>query len=262
MPNTDELKSRLTKLGFNYLADNFADFCAQNQKKNRSIYEIIEQIASLETEEKLRRGILRRVTSANLGRFRALSEYDWNWPKKINRETVEDLMTLNFLGEPANAIIFGSSGVGKTMIAKNIAYQAALSGHSALFVDASEMLSDLERQESPRLLKLRMSHYARPSVLIIDEVGYLSYSNRAADLMFQLVSRRHEKVSTIVTTNVAFKDWNTVFPGAACMVALIDRLTHRAEIIAIEGDSYRRKEAAERKQKKTKKGSTSNDTTN
>ena len=120
MPNTDELKSRLTKLGFNYLADNFADFCAQNQKKNRSIYEIIEQIASLETEEKLRRGILRRVTSANLGRFRALSEYDWNWPKKINRETVEDSMTLNFLSEPANAIIFGSSGVGKTMIAKTL----------------------------------------------------------------------------------------------------------------------------------------------
>jgi DNA replication protein DnaC len=107
-----------------------------------------------------------------------------------------------------------------------------------------------------------MSHYARLSVLIIDEVGYLSYSNRAADLMFQLVSRRHEKVSTIVTTNEAFKDWNTVFPGAACMVALIDRLTHRAEIIAIEWDSYRRKEAAERKQKRTKKGSTSNDTTN
>ena len=140
-------------------------------------------------------------------------------------------MTLNFLSEPANAIIFGSSGVGKTMIAKNIAYQSALAGHSALFVEASEMLSDLERQESPRLLKLRMSYYARPSVLVIDEVGYLSYSSRAADLIFQLVSRRHEKVCTIVTTNVAFKDWNTIFPGAACMVALIDR-QHQGTVYA------------------------------
>lgn len=220
------------------------------------------QIAHLELQERLRRGSLRRVNGAVLGRYRPLSEFDWAWPKKINRDAIEELMTLKFIEEPANIVIFGPSGVGKTMIAKNIAYQAALHGHSALYTEASEMLSDLERQESPRLLKLRLSRYSKPKLLVIDEVGYLSYSNRAADLMFQLISRRHERTSTIVTTNVAFKDWATVFPGAACMVALIDRLTHRAEIVPIEGDSYRRKEAGERKQKKGKKGDDTHDTLN
>jgi len=258
----EELRATLIKLGFHYLADNISDFCARATKKKLSPYEMTEQIARLENEERLRRGVLRRVNAAAIGRFRSLSNYDWSWPKKINREAVEDLMLLKFLEEPANVVIFGPSGVGKTMIAQNIAYQAALSGHTVLFTEASEMLQDLERQESSRLLKLRMMRYTKPKLLIIDEVGYLSYSNRSADLMFQLISRRHEKTSTIITTNASFKDWGTVFPGAACMVALIDRLTHRAEIISIEGDSYRRKEASERKQKKSKKGSTADESSN
>ena len=251
---TDELKALLMNLGLHYLAKNMADFCAQATKRRLSPLEIAALIARLETDERSRRGILRRVNSAALGRFRSMAEFDWAWPKKISREMVEDLMTIKFLEEPANVVIFGPSGVGKTMIAKNLAYQAAMEGHASLFVEASEMLQDLERQESPRLLKLRMARYAKPKLLVIDEVGYLSYSNRAADLLFQLLNRRHEKVSTIISTNVAFKDWGTIFPGAACMIALIDRLTHRAEILAIEGDSYRRKEAGERKRAKAKKG--------
>jgi len=250
---TDELKNRFQKLGFHYLADHVADFCAGAAKKKLSAYELVEQLAYLEQQERMHRGSLRRVNAAVLGRYRPLSEFDWAWPKKINRDAIDELMTLKFIDEPANVVIFGPSGVGKTMIAKNIAYQAALMGHSALYTEASEMLSDLERQESPRLLKLRLSRYSKPRLLVIDEVGYLSYSSKAADLMFQLISRRHERSSTIITTNVAFKDWTTVFPGAACMVALIDRLTHRAEIISVEGESYRRKEASERKHKKPKK---------
>ena len=258
----EELNKLFLKLGFHYLAKSSADFCAHIAKKKLSAYELIEQLARLEDEERLRRGLMRRVSCAGLGRFRPLGDYDWNWPKKINREAIEELMTLKFVDEPANVFIFGPSGIGKTMIAKNIGYQAALCGHGVLFTEASEMLSDLERQESPRMLKLRLQRYTKPKLLVIDEVGYLSYSNRAADLLFQLVSRRHEKTSTIITTNVAFKDWGVVFPGAACMVALIDRLTHRAEIISIEGDSFRRKEAGERRQKKNAKTEPENELPN
>ncbi len=118
---------------------------------------MIEYLAKQEREERLRRGLVRRISAASLGRYRPLSEFDWNWPKKIDRNAVEELMKLKFIEEPANVIIFGSSGVGKTMIAKNIAYQAALLGHSTLFTEASEMLADLERQESPRLLKLKLA---------------------------------------------------------------------------------------------------------
>ena len=246
------IEKQLNQLGFHYLAHHHADFCAQAAKSKLSPYQMIERIISCEEKENLDRGVARRIQSSCIGRFRPLNEFDWSWPKQINREMVDDLMTLKFIDEPANAIIFGSSGVGKTTIAQNIAYEAAIRGHSTLFVHASDMLADLERQESPRLLKQRLTRYTRPKVLVIDEVGYLSYSTQAADLLFQVITRRHEVAATIITTNLAFKEWHTVLPGAACLVALIDRLTHRAEILAIEAESYRKKESMVRNQLKTK----------
>ena len=251
--NSTELESTLQSLGLHYLARHSADFCAMLTRKKLSPYETIEAIARLEQSERTRRGAARRVNAAQLGRFAPLSDYDWTWPTKIDRDGIEDVMTMKFAEEPANVILFGPAGVGKTMIAKNLAYQGALAGHSALFTLASDMISDLEQQDSPRMLRQRIARYVRPKILVIDEVGYLSYSNHAADLLFQVLTRRHEKGSTIITTNLAFKDWGTIFPGAGCMSALIDRLTHRIEAFAIEGDSYRRKESAERKQKKTKR---------
>ncbi len=249
---TNDLTIHLANLGLHYLAENIMDFCSRATRNKLSPYQIIEQIAHLEQEEKLRRGLIRRFNAANLGRYKPMSEFDWAWPKKINRDAIDDIMTMKFVEEPANVIIFGPSGTGKTMIAKNIAYSAVSAGHTAHFISASEMLSDLERQESPRLLKLRMMRYAKPKVLVIDEVGYLSYSTRAGDLMFQLLNARHE-VSTVITTNLAFKDWSQTFPGSACLVAMLDRLTHRAEIVAIEAESWRNKEANERKTNKAKK---------
>jgi DNA replication protein DnaC len=250
---TEDLNKDLARLGFYYLSERGADFCAHIAKRKLSGHELLTYIARSESDERMKRGTLRRVGAARIGRFRPMSEFDWNWPKKIDRDLVEELMKLNFIEEPANVVMFGPSGIGKTMIAKNIAYQAALAGHRTLFMDASDLISDLEKQESPRLLKLRISRYSSPQVLVIDEVGYLSYSNRAADLIFQVISRRHEHSSTIITTNITFKEWGSVFPSAGCMVALIDRLTHRAEIVSIEGDSYRRKEASERKNKRQPK---------
>jgi len=247
---TEHLEKTLHSLGFYYLATHSADFCALLTKRKLSPYEAIEHLARLEQQERLARGAERRIKAASLGRFRPIAEFDWAWPRKIDRTGIEALMTMNFVAEPANVILFGPAGVGKTMIAKNLAYQGALAGHSALYTHASDMLSDLEQQDSPRLLRLRINRYVRPKILVVDEVGYLSYTSRSADLLFQVITRRHEKSSTIITTNLAFKDWNTIFPGAGCMSALIDRLTHRIEAFSIEGDSYRRKESSERKKQK------------
>jgi DNA replication protein DnaC len=121
-----------------------------------------------------------------------------------------------------------------------------LAGHTALFTTAGQLLGELAALDSDSGLRRKLRQYAAPDVLIIDEVGYLSYSNRHADLLFELVSRRYQNKSTVVTTNRAFADWGEVFPNAACVVSLIDRLMHRAEVVRIDGDSYRAKEAQER----------------
>jgi DNA replication protein DnaC len=132
------------------------------------------------------------------------------------------------------------------LCACNIGYQAVLAGHTALFTTAWQLLGELAALDSDSGLRRKLRQYAAPDVLLIDEVGYLSYSNRHADLLFELVSRRYQHKSTVVTTNKAFADWGEVFPNAACVVSLIDRLMHRAEVVRIDADSYRAKEAQER----------------
>jgi DNA replication protein DnaC len=155
-------------------------------------------------------------------------------------------MSLQFLADASSVVLFGPNGVGKSMIAANLAHQAVLQGHTALFTTAGQMLSELAALDSDSALRRRLQHYAAPDVLLIDEVGYLSYSNRHADMLFELVSRRYLHKSTVVTTNRRFGDWGEVFPNAACVVSLVDRLMHRAEVIRIDGESYRQKEAEER----------------
>ena len=155
-------------------------------------------------------------------------------------------MKLGFVSDAGNIIFMGPNGIGKTMLAQNIAYEAVITGRTALFVEASKMLNDLAAQESDNALRRRIKFYVKPQLLVIDEVGYLSYGTRHADLLFEIISRRYEQKSTIVTTNKSFAEWNEVFPNAACVTSLVDRLVHHSEIIVLEGDSYRAKEAKAR----------------
>jgi len=198
------------------------------------------------------RGLERRLNSAKIGKFKPLADFDWTWPDNIDQNAIQLFMQLDFIEEATNLIFIGSNGVGKSTIAQNLAHQAAIQGHSVLFTSAASMLNDLAGQDGDMALKRRLKYYAQPKLLVIDEVGYLSYSNRHADLLFEIVSRRYEQGSTIVTTNRPFSEWGDVFPNAACVVSLIDRLVHHSEIIGIEGGSYRMKEAKERSRKKSK----------
>jgi len=206
----------------------------------------VSQMLAWETAERGRRSLERRLRAAHIGRFKPLGDFDWAWPRSIDRGAVEELMTLQFLKDASNVVLVGPNGVGKTMCACNLGYQAVLAGHTALFITAGSLLGELAALDSDSALRRKLRQYASPDLLIIDEVGYLSYSNRHADLLFELVSRRYQNKSTVVTTNRAFAEWGEVFPNAACVVSLIDRLMHRAEVIRIDGASYRAKEADER----------------
>lgn len=211
------------------------------------------QLIEWEEAERARRSLERRLSSAHIGRFKPIADFDWHWPEQCDRLAITELMSLEFLKTATNAILVGASGLGKTTIAQNIAHQAVMHGHTVLFTTAGQLLGDLAALDSDSALRRRLRYYAAPTLLVIDEMGYLSYSNRHADLLFELISRRHEQKSTLVTTNKSFAEWSEVFPNAACVVALIDRLVHNAEIIAIKGKSYRQKEAQERAEQRSKK---------
>lgn len=213
-------------------------------------------VASLidwDEQERRRRSLERRLKDAHIGCFKPLCDFDWTWPKRCDRAAIEALMALDFVADTANVVLVGPNGVGKSMVAQNLAYQALIAGHTVLFASAGQLLGDLCALDSDSALRRRLHHYARPQLLVIDEVGYLSYSNRHADLLFELVSRRYQTRSTVITTNRPFAEWHEVFPNAACVVSLIDRLVHNAEIIAIDGESYRLKEARERTEQRARK---------
>jgi DNA replication protein DnaC len=198
------------------------------------------------------RSLESRLVKSRLGSFKAMADYDWNWPKRVDREAIEELFKLDFLAEAANVVLVGPNGVGKTMIAQNLAHQALLAGHGVRFTTASAMLAELGACEGTASLERALGRYTRPGLLVVDEVGYLSYSNRAADLLFEVVTRRYGKRPMILTTNRPFAEWGEVFPSATCVVTLVDRLVHHAEVIAVAGDSYRAKESAERSEAKRK----------
>lgn len=205
----------------------------------------IQTLIEWEEEERSRRSLERRIRTAAIGRFKSIDQFDWSWPKSFDRDAVMEFMQLTFIREVMNIILCGPNGVGKTTVARNIAYHAVLKGYTVLFTTAGNMLNDLASQDGDNALRRRIKHYAKPDLLIIDEVGYLSYSNRHADLLFEIISKRYQERATIITTNKPFSEWGEIFPNASCVVSLIDRLVHHSEIITIEADSYRLKEAKE-----------------
>lgn len=234
----DELRARLRQIGlFGLLAH--ADDIADKPW--------LDELLNIEEAERQRRSLARRLRHARIGTFKTLVDFDWKWPRRVDRQGIEELFNLGFLDDGINAILVGPNGVGKSMILRNLAHHALVQGHTVRVTSASDMLADLAAQESAAALGRRLRRYIVPKLLCVDEVGYLSYSNRYADLLFEVVTRRYDLHKPIViSTNKAFAEWSEVFPHAACTVTLVDRLVHRSEIFEIEGDSYRLKEAKER----------------
>jgi DNA replication protein DnaC len=243
MSDPDSLRDRARALHLHGLLSHWGEVATQPW---------LASLIDWEEHERARRSLERRLQEAHIGRFKPLCDFDWNWPKRCDRAAIETLMTLDFLKDATNVVLVGQNGTGKTMLAQNIAHQALIAGQTALFTTAGQLLGDLAALDSDSALRRRLHHYARPQLLAIDEVGYLSYSNRHADLMFELVSRRYQNKSTLITTNRSFTEWKEVFPNAACVVSLVDRLLHRAEIVVIEGESYRAKEARERNEQRAR----------
>jgi DNA replication protein DnaC len=254
-----DLHARLRALGLISTGATLDDIIALATKKRWGPTETLEHIADLEEKDRARRGLERRMSRSRLEKFKPMSDFDWNWPTQIDRPLVESLLSLDFLESARNIVLVAPGGLGKTMIAQNIAHRAILSGRSVLFLSAAQLLLDLNAQESARALERRLHYYAKIGLLVMDELGFLAFDNRNADLLFQVVSRRYEKKSLVLTTNLAFADWHTIFPSATCATALVERVVHHADIVKIDGESYRLRESeadatTRRAARKPKKG--------
>ncbi len=242
MTTNNSLAARLKQIGLCAVPTQLDDFIARVTKARCSAHQILEELAKAEATERSRRSLERRLRMSGIRRFKPMADFDWSWPTKIERDIIERALTLDFLGETRNLILVGRNGLGKTMIAQNIAHAAVLAGHTVLFRSAAALLEELHRQ-SPEGRRHKLRGYANVGLLCIDEVGYLSFDDKAADLLYEVVNRRYERKPVILTTNRPFKEWNEVFPNATCIVTLLDRLLHHADVTAIEGESYRMRES-------------------
>jgi DNA replication protein DnaC len=238
----NDIKSQLERINLKAFAKNFDDFIVTASKGRWPVRKIIEELCHIESTERARLSLEHRLRFSGIGRFKPIADFDWNWPKEIDRVIIEQALSLDFIHEGRNLIFIGGNGLGKTMIAKNIAHNAVLAGHSVLFRSAADIIRDLQC-DSPMLRTRRLQAYVRPNLLLIDELAYLSFDDNAADLLYEVVNRRYERRSIVITTNRPFKEWNHVFPNATCIATLLDRLTHHADVTAINGDSYRHHES-------------------
>lgn len=240
------LESELSYLKLPFINKNFKALTDEAASEQLPHIEYLNRLIQGEAEERRNRAIARRIQAARFPVVKTMEQFDWGWPKKINRPQIQNLFSLNFMQNATNAIFIGGVGLGKSHITTALGMEACLRGNSVLFASAVNVINALAAAQVAGKLKHEMKKYIRPSLLILDELGYLPMDKAGADLLFQIISHRYERGSLIITTNRAFKDWPETFNNdSALTAAILDRLLHHAETLLIEGDSYRMKDRIE-----------------
>ena len=241
-----ELVTNLFYLKLSYFRENHQALAKEAVEKNWTPLDFLSRLVEGEALRRKDRATQRRIQAAHFPVIKTLEQFNWTWPKKINRAHVQNLFRLSFLQDKANVIFMGGAGLGKTHLATALAYQGCLAGHTVLFTTAIDIVNTLTAAQSTYRLKAELKKYLSPSIVLVDELGYLPIDKTGADLLFQVFSQRYETRSTVVTTNQAYKNWAKVFNNDATLTsALLDRLLHHAETITIEGRSYRMKDQIE-----------------
>jgi len=240
------LAEQLAALKLVAVAEQYVELASEAAQKQWPHVDYLARLIDSEAQRRHQLAIQRRVAAARFPCLKTLDQFDWNWPKKINRTQVQNLFRLAFLKDKTNVIFMGGVGLGKTHLSNALAHEACLRGHSVLFTTAVDIINTLTAAQTVGRLKNELKRYLKPTILAVDELGYLPIDKSGADLLFQVISQRYEQGSILLTTNQPYKHWPKIFNNDSTLTsAVLDRLLHHAETIIIEGKSYRMKDQIE-----------------
>jgi DNA replication protein DnaC len=237
------LDAQLQRLHLRYIQSHCQDLAGKAAREQRSHLDYLAQLIEGEAAMREQRSIERRIGNARFPVLKTLDDFQWSWPKKINRPQIQNLFRLAFIATKTNVVLIGNVGLGKTHLAIALGHAACQNGHSVLFTTAVDIINTLAAAQSAGRLKREFHRYLKPAVLIVDELGYLPIDKHGADLLFQVISQRYERAPMVITTNRVYKHWSQIFNNDSTLTsAILDRVLHHAETVVIEGKSFRMKD--------------------
>jgi DNA replication protein DnaC len=243
MTKIENTIDKLRQLRLNSMADSLADAVEKEKENNHGFLWLLDYLLDLENESRWQRAVENRVKASKLIDKFLPADFDFKFDpsRQTNHSLIMRLLECDFIHENKDIIFIGNPGTGKTRLAKTIAYQACLKNNRVLFTTAIDMINHLIAAQADHSLLKKLKYYQTPSLLVCDELGFLSLDEQSSSLFFQVLSARHERVSTIVTTNLPFGRWGDIFQSSVIAQAIADRLVKNSEIILLEGPSYRQK---------------------
>lgn len=237
------LPNYLRYLKLPYVDQHYPGLADQAAGQQWTHVQYLARLIEGEARDRMDRATQKRLKAARFPVLKTLDQFDWSWPKKINRAQVQNLFRLAWIPDKANVVLLGGVGLGKTHLATALAHEACLRGHSVLFTTAVDIINCRAAAQTVGRLKTELKRYLKPAVLAVDELGYLPIDKTGADLLFQVFSQRYERGSLLLTTNQPYKHWAKLFNNDAILTsAVLDRVLHHAESVIIEGRSYRMKD--------------------
>ncbi|HXL49045.1 MAG TPA: IS21-like element helper ATPase IstB [Xanthobacteraceae bacterium] len=244
--NGDSLSKLLQRLQLPYIRAHYHELAQTAAEQGWGHLDYLQRLIEGEVARREDKSLAQRVRRARFPMLKTLDQFQWSWPKKINRPQIQNLFRLNFIEQKANVIFLGGVGLGKTHLSIALGQAACARGHSVLFTTAIDIIHTLSAAAGTGSLKRTMQRYLKPSLVIVDEIGYLPIDKLGADLLFQIISERYERGAILMSTNRAFKSWPEIFNNDSTLTsALLDRLLHHADICLIEGPSFRAKDHIE-----------------
>ena len=242
----NRLDAQLDYLRLTYVQQHCQAFADKAAEKQCSYVEYLAQLVDGEAALRENRSIERRIKNARFPVLKTLDDFQWTWPKKINRPQIQNLFRLAFIASNTNVVFISTVGLGKTHISIALGHAACVKGYSVLYTTAVDIINTLVAAQTAGRLKREFRRYLNPALLIIDELGYLPIDKLGADLLFQIISLRYERAPMLITTNRAYKHWPQIFNNDSTLTsAILDRVLHHVDTVIIEGKSFRTKEAIE-----------------